>query len=176
MGIYNANFQENIGDPNIGLNEHDNRGKSNSRNDSLETTILTNDILLAGNHTLTFQNTLSSTPPFKITTLQWTNIAAWPPKCLQINHFPNDAPLQWEIVWLLWCFTTGYLQTKPKPSVSKYIIPFVPIPKTRLHSLKLTEKAPENSPGPKKEHSISNHPFSGFKNSWVSGRVNIYFK
>ena len=39
-----------------------------------------------------------------------------------------------------------------------------------IHSLKLTAKAPENSPGPKRKQSYSNHPFSGAK-MLVSGRV-----
>ena len=38
-----------------------------------------------------------------------------------------------------------------------------------LHSLKLTAKAPENRPGPKRKRSYSNHPFSGAM--LVSGRV-----
>ena len=40
-----------------------------------------------------------------------------------------------------------------------------------LHSLKLTAKAPENRPGPKRKRSYSNHPFSGAM--LVSGRVDF---
>ena len=42
----------------------------------------------------------------------------------------------------------------------------------QLHSLKLTAKAPENRPKPKRKGLYSNHPFSGAK-MLVSGRVTI---
>ena len=41
----------------------------------------------------------------------------------------------------------------------------------QLHSLRLTAKAPENRPKPKRKRSSSNHPFSGVNSLLVSGRV-----
>ena len=66
----------------------------------------------------------------------------------------------------------GFQPSKTRPFPIKTRVIWVPV--IHIHSLKLTAKAPENCPGPKRQGQYSNHTFSGALASSFREGVYIY--